>query len=140
MGSVADFAVDIVAGSSSCLHGDQLLIAYCIPTLISSSRPSQHLTHSHAMVLFSVLLVFSFMVSWVGSPRIIHIPFSWLGGSSAQNHDFFLSYLCGSCFFFRRIVIDHFRIMDSGLASWELQEYLVRAPFFLSVPDFLLEK
>ncbi|KAL6908278.1 hypothetical protein GGI43DRAFT_136070 [Trichoderma evansii] len=63
------------------------------------------------------------MVSWVGSPRIIHIPFSWLGGSSAQNHDFFFF----AVHFFQRIVIDHFRIMDSGLASWELQEYLVCA-------------
>lgn len=67
------------------------------------------------------------MVSWVGSPRIIHIPFSWLGGSSAQNHDFLLISSSRFIFFFKRIVIDHLRIMDSGLASWELQEYLVCA-------------
>jgi hypothetical protein len=30
-------------------------------------------------------------VSWVGFPRIILIPFSWLGGSGAQNHEFFFS-------------------------------------------------
>lgn len=38
-----------MAGSASCLHGNRLLIAYCISTLISSSRPSAHLTHSHAI-------------------------------------------------------------------------------------------
>lgn len=141
---MADFAVDIVAGNTSCLHGDQLLIAYCISTLISSSRPSKHLTHSPAIhsgsFLSSSLFLFFFMVSWVGSPRIIHIPFSWLGGSSAQNHDFFSSYLRGSYFlFFKRIVIDHFElwILDWPVGSSKNTWCVC---FFLWVPGFLDEK
>lgn len=41
--------------------------------------------------------------------------------------------------FFRRIVIDHFRILDSGLTSWELQEYLVCA-FSCGFRTFSIEK
>lgn len=73
---------------------------------------------------FFLVFFFFFMVSWAGSPRIIHIPFSWLGGSSAQNHDFRPHFIFAVHVILKRIVIDHFRIMDSGLASWELQEYL----------------
>lgn len=116
-----------MARSASCLHGNQNLIAYCISTLISSSRPSTRLTHSHAIYPDSSRSSSSLFPFWCHGLGL-HVSFispfrGWV--VRVLKIMVFASFFRSS--FFQRIVIDHFRIMDSGLASWELQEYLVCA-------------